>query len=569
MSKNLLKNYCKKIDELAPATFNEDQKILAKKILEKADEKDLQNIFQMLIQRIKIGFTFDVAPTYQKEDEQSVALLKKDENRSFKNYENTSNIENTLIIGENYDALKNLLVIERERESSSHSDAYYDVIYIDPPYNTESAKDDGNHLADEKSDIAPSKFVYRDKFSRNGWLNMLNERLRLAKQLLKDDGVIFVSLDDNEQAYLKILMDEIFGEENFVSNIVWVKKWGPGGNTSFDYSIVKNTEYILCYARNINNRNFGYLIHNEEKLKKLGYTNKDKYFDERGYYKLTFLFHPSSTGSFQYIKSLDYPILAPDGTEFNLHVNKHKPESGCYTWSYDAYKIGNKLGFIEVKKNDKDEWVAFRKQYQFVKFDPKSKQIRRVMAGQEFENIIDNIFSQEGGADIVKIFSDKNKFDFPKPTNLIKYILKMSSTKKNIKILDFYAGSGTTGHAVMELNKEDGGNRTYTLVTNNENNIGYDVCYERIYRINNGIGTKGESFEWTNKNKPYKQNLNVFSIEYYDTSILKKNDNDSIAKIKKTLAKEIEEFGITPSTNFNVDIYYDLLSLKPILKEDR
>lgn len=116
MSNNLLKDYCKKIDDLAPATFNEDQKILAKKILEKADEKDLQNIFQMLIQRIKIGFTFDVAPTCQKEDEESIALLKKDEQRSFKNYENTSNIENTLIIGENYDALKNLLVIERERE---------------------------------------------------------------------------------------------------------------------------------------------------------------------------------------------------------------------------------------------------------------------------------------------------------------------------------------------------------------------------------------------------------------------------------------------------------------------
>lgn len=116
MSENLLKDYCKKIDDLAPATFNEDQKILAKKILRKADERDLQNIFQMLIQRIKIGFTFDVAPTYQKEDEESVALLRKDEQRSFKNYENTSNIENTLIIGENYDALKNLLVIERERE---------------------------------------------------------------------------------------------------------------------------------------------------------------------------------------------------------------------------------------------------------------------------------------------------------------------------------------------------------------------------------------------------------------------------------------------------------------------
>ncbi|GIZ05619.1 hypothetical protein MSATCC14277_2010 [Metamycoplasma salivarium] len=116
MSENLLKDYCKKIDDLAPATFNEDQKILAKKILRKADERDLQNIFQMLIQRIKIGFTFDVAPTCQKEDEESVALLRKDEQRSFENYENTSNIENTLIIGENYDALKNLLVIERERE---------------------------------------------------------------------------------------------------------------------------------------------------------------------------------------------------------------------------------------------------------------------------------------------------------------------------------------------------------------------------------------------------------------------------------------------------------------------
>ena len=116
MSNNLLKDYCKKIDDLAPATFNEDQKILAKKILRKADERDLQNIFQMLIQRIKIGFTFDVAPTCQKEDEESVALLRKDEQRSFENYENTSNIENTLIIGENYDALKNLLVIERERE---------------------------------------------------------------------------------------------------------------------------------------------------------------------------------------------------------------------------------------------------------------------------------------------------------------------------------------------------------------------------------------------------------------------------------------------------------------------
>ncbi|WP_309472316.1 site-specific DNA-methyltransferase, partial [Metamycoplasma hominis] len=89
------------------------------------------------------------------------------------------------------------------------------MIYIDPPYNTDSAKDDGNNLS-EKDNVEASKFIYRDKFSRTGWLNMMNERLKMARQLLKEDGVIFVSIDDNEQAYLKVLMDEIFGEENFV-----------------------------------------------------------------------------------------------------------------------------------------------------------------------------------------------------------------------------------------------------------------------------------------------------------------------------------------------------------------
>ncbi|WP_220190248.1 DNA methyltransferase, partial [Mesomycoplasma flocculare] len=102
---------------------------------------------------------------------------------------------------------------ERERERGG-----FDIIYIDPPYNTEASKNDGNSIANEKEDIKASKFIYRDKFSRNGWLNLMNERLRLAKDLLKDDGIIFVSIDDAEQAYLKVLMDEIFGEENFVAN---------------------------------------------------------------------------------------------------------------------------------------------------------------------------------------------------------------------------------------------------------------------------------------------------------------------------------------------------------------
>ena len=548
MSKNLLENYCNKIDELAPATFNEDQKILAKKILEKADEKDLQNIFQMLIQRIKIGFTFDVAPTYQKEDEQSVALLKKDENRSFKNYENTSNIENTLIIGENYDALKNLLVIERERESSSHSDAYYDVIYIDPPYNTESAKDDGNHLADEKSDIAPSKFVYRDKFSRNGWLNMLNERLRLAKQLLKDDGVIFVSIDDNEQAYLKVLMDEIFGEENFVVNFKWNKTSTP---PSLSNKIRHKYEYILCYEKTKTNNIFSVGEISGGDMPLLNSINPIKCIHfQRQMVKFNF------NGDLKKGKYNGCILHDDIFIKENYAVNDFVLE-GPFKWTQKTIneEWNNGTKFI-IKSNN----LSIR----YIREGFRVKKPSDIISMQECK-----VGTNEQGKKDLDVIIPLNKMNYPKPVSLINFLVSLVN-KTNTRILDFFAGSGTTGHAVMELNREDNGKRTYTLVTNNENNIGYDVCYERLYRINSGKGTKGETnFKWLEKNEPYKQNLNIFNIEYYDTSILKKNDNDSITKIKKSLAEEIEEFGIIPSANFNVDIYYDLLSLKPILKEDR
>ncbi|WP_338419680.1 site-specific DNA-methyltransferase [Metamycoplasma hominis] len=438
------------------------------------------------------------------------------------------------------------------------------MIYIDPPYNTESAKDDGNNLS-EKDDVAASKFIYRDKFSRTGWLNMMNERLKMARQLLKEDGVIFVSIDDNEQAYLKVLMDEIFGEENFVTCFSWIKKRGPGGNTTFNFGIVKNTEYILCYSKNINVLNLNYIVHSDEKLKKLGYINKDVFFKERGYYKLTLLFRPSSTGSFQYLKSLDYPIEAPDGTTFMLHVNKYKPESGCYTWSYDAYKAGNKLGFIECKKNSNDEWVAFRKQYQFVKFDPRTKKIAKISAGQQYENIIDNIYSQGGGENMKSIFSDKNIFDFPKPIELIKYLINIHPNP-NARVLDFFAGSGTTGHAVLDLNKEDGGNRTFTLVTNNENNIGIDVCYERLYRINNGKGSKGEvDFDWIKKNESYNQNLDAFEIKYYDTDVLANNNEI----IKQDFKNMLNDFNLSNVNKINEqEILLNLTALKLVERKD-
>ncbi|WP_322098514.1 site-specific DNA-methyltransferase [Mycoplasma bradburyae] len=431
---------------------------------------------------------------------------------------------------------------ERERERERESNNYlYDVIYIDPPYNTEHAAKDGNGVADDKENKENKKFIYRDKFSRNGWLNMMQERLVLARKLLKEDGVIFVSIDDNEQAYLKVLMDDVFGEENFVANITWIKKVGPGSNTSTIHKIVSNCEYILVYSKNLTISNFNYKKHDQEKLKKLGYTNKDKYFEERGAYKLTDLFRPSSSGSFKYQESLDYPIKAPDGSDFYLHVNLIKPKSGCYTWSKDTFDKGNELGFIEIKKNNSGYWQAYRKQYQYVKFSPKDEKIIYEVAGQDYENYIDEkIFSQKGGSEMIEIFSDKNIFAFPKPVDLIKYLLNICANK-NARVLDFFAGSGTTAHAVMQLNCEDGGNRTFTLVTNNENNIGYGITYERLYRITQGKGTNNETFKWLDENKPYDIGFDLYDVQQIDLSISSKNN---IKEFESNVVKMLKNFGL-------------------------
>ena len=431
-------------------------------------------------------------------------------------------------------------------------------------------------MADEKSDIAPSKFVYRDKFSRNGWLNMLNERLRLAKQLLKDDGVIFVSIDDNEQAYLKVLMDEIFGEENFVATIIFNKtaqgqafrkkelRKGEDSNSKFK----RVHEYIHCYQKTNS-----FILKPDTKVFDL---QKYKYRDEIGNYAIT-----------NGLNSINSGLLNNKNRGYTIYYNKEKNDCKLL-FEYDKETLifvptyNNKLieeGYIPIRpglrKNVQTCWnwsaetfsnnwkteIIFKKDKNnqiFPYIKNRYKETKTPMTIIQFDTRL------EGNKLLYEIFSNV-PFSFSKPLSLISYLID-KQINRNARILDFYAGSGTTGHAVMELNKADGGKRTYTLVTNNENNIGYDVCYERLYRINNGLGTNNETFEWAKKNNPYKQNLNVFSIDYYDTSILKKDDNDSIAKIKKALNKEIEEFGIIPSANFNVDIYYDLLSLKPILK---
>ncbi|WP_203283412.1 site-specific DNA-methyltransferase [Metamycoplasma hominis] len=548
-----LKNYIDDIDNLNSFLLNQDQKKLIKEILvntNNSNKENLDNVFQLLIQRVKTGFVFDVAPSV---DTKQIAILKKQEKLLFTNDLLNTN-KNTLIIGENYDALKNLLVIERQKEQIGGGGDYnYDLIYIDPPYNTDSAKDDGNNLS-EKDDVAASKFIYRDKFSRTGWLNMMNERLKMARQLLKEDGVIFVSIDDNEQAYLKVLMDEIFGEENFVCNFVWQKK-NEGSAEDAKYIKILS-ESILMYAKNIEHMNTNNYSKN---IDDGSYKLRDEYFETRGMYKLKQL----DFGSLTWSEGLDYPIkyngitYYAGGSKDNWQKRRngqHAIKDWRWRWSNEKVQWGIENNFVVFKGNK-----IYTKQYQLV--DNDNKPVQRT---SKFSNLLYSFHGSLGTALQKEIFNLK-VFDHPKPIELIKYLINIHPNP-NARVLDFFAGSGTTGHAVLDLNKEDGGNRTFTLVTNNENNIGIDVCYERLYRINNGKGSKGEvDFDWIKKNEPYNQNLDVFEIKYYDTDVLANNNEI----IKQDFKNMLNDFDLSNVNKINEqEILLNLTALKPVEGKD-
>ena len=385
---------------------------------------------------------------------------------------------------------------------------------------------------------------------------MMKERLIMARQLLKEDGVIFVSIDDNEQAYLKVLMDEIFGEENFVSNLNWVRN--PGGQSDNKF-IAKTYEHILFYAKNIskfeiNNstENIDILDYKYDSINKI-YWNKGLPIEKGGNSDL--LFDRKNMGyviyynkekndviiKFDYDKEKITKDMTIDNQIYNfdkkLIENKYIPiipryirnNYGRWRWSnitFLNYFKENRVIF-EVKEN---KCRVYEKNV--VPYDNYSKEYKP----KDFISFTSN---SSATIELKNILKDL-VFNNPKPSELIKYLINFHPNK-NARVLDFFAGSGTTGHAVLELNREDGGSRTYTLVTNNENNIGSNITYERLYRINNGKGAKGEiDFKWLEKNDPYKQNLNVYNIEYFDASI-DKTEKDESDDVSLKLLKKLDE----------------------------
>lgn len=352
---------------------------------------------------------------------------------------------NLFIEGDNLDALKLL------------QDTYLGkvkMIYIDPPYNSgadclyndDFAEDASEFLLrSEQIDDTGQRLVANTESNgrfHSDWLSMLYPRLRLARTLLADDGLIFISIDDNENASLRFICDEIFGRDNFVDAIVWKKRYGGGAKEKY---LVALHEYILVYARSKSQLANLFIPLDQDSIKRY-YKNKDEHFSTKGPYRT----HPlEAMKSFGARENLRFPIPAPNGDEV-------WPKRQ-WRWSRERVAVALEQNEIEFAQDKAGNWVLSSKQY--LKDD--NGEVRKT---KPF-TIIDDVYTQHGTNEIVQLFGDAQVFGFPKPSGLLKQLITIGlNGDQDGIVLDFFAGSATTAHAVMQLNAEDGGTRKFILI---------------------------------------------------------------------------------------------------------
>lgn len=381
------------------------------------------------------------------------------------------NTENLYIEGDNLEVLKLL------------QESYFGkvkMIYIDPPYNTGNDfvyRD--NFTGDAATELFESGQIdeYNQRLVANpetagryhsDWLSMMYPRLKLARNLLADDGVIFISIDDNEVHNLRKVCDEIFGEGNFVADLIWTNKEGGGSSDSKLFRL--KHEHILSYCRQIENVEIiGLPVSNEER-----YKLEDEYVKTRGKFYLQKL----GMGSIQYSESLDYPIETPDGSFVNP-IDNNNGRKACWRWSKPKYEWGIENGFIVIQKDRENIWTVYSKQY--LNCDNEGNLILRT---QRPMGVIDE-YSSTQASKLLYSLDIGGYFDYSKPKELIEYFIRR--LPNNNVILDFFSGSATTAHAVMQLNAEDGGNRKYIMVQlpeqTDEKSEAYKAGYSTICEI--------------------------------------------------------------------------------------
>lgn len=481
--KNTMTNNIKKVKDDLIAELD---KRIADKIIEKTNADLLKKLIEqagtineaIMIAELgttykRTGFHFDKRLEKMTD---TIKYFKKNKKLSFSQDKNA--LTHKLIIGDNYDALLSLLIEYRGK---------IDVIYIDPPY----GKDSMGEFAQTN---------YENAITRDNLLSMLYPRLILARQLLSDSGVIFCSIDDKNQAYVKGVFDEVFEESNFVGTLIHQRAKG-GGQAKH---IVKGHDYIHVYAKNINNIelsrqkiiqgktveiNGEQYIRNDDVVRKV-FGKYDGNEDRRCFYE---------------------QLLEYKGEEKKKEIDE-KLKTG------ELVLEKNKDGFSVIVKYEKID-DAKSKVYSIIK-----------------------ILSEIGKNDLGAI--GLTNFDYPKPVELVSTLIGFAA-EKDATVLDFFAGSGTTGQAVLEINKADGGNRQFILATANEitdttpNGIVYDVTSKRLKRVMTGEcydGTK--DFRWNEKNKPLGDNLDV-----YDIATVAPYSNEPFTQIDETLYGQ-EELGV-------------------------
>jgi len=422
---------------------------------------------------------------------------------------------NILIEGDNYHSLAVLNFTHQE---------CIDLIYIDPPYNT--GKNDFIYNDNFKSDYVKKE----DPFRHSKWIAFMEKRLKLARSLLKDTGSIFISIDDNEHAALKMLCDEIFGEENFIANIIWQKKYTQSNDAKFFSS---THDFILCYARRVE----------KFKVKLLPRTQKQ---DDR-------------------YKNIDNDPRGPWMTQ-PLHAKSGRDTGVKYSYTFEngvswSPPPGTFPRFSKetLKEAEKQNQIWFGAKGTAV---PRLKKYLNEMKEGVIPKTIwmyDEVGSNDDARRELKELIPENTFDSPKPTALIQRIISIAANK-NATILDFMAGSGSTGHAVLKMNDEDSGNRKFILCTNNENNICTDICYPRIKKVINGHqNTKGQ------KVAGLKNNLKYFICDFVEAEPTDRNkrklvnESTDMLCIKENafdLVEEADEFKIFKNGNKNLGIVF-------------
>ncbi len=444
--------------------------------------------------------------------------------------------QNLFIEGDNLEVLKLL-------QKSYHRQVK--MIYIDPPYNTgndfvyeDDFKDGVRNYLEQTGQLDSTGKKMGTNSSADGryhtnWLNMMYPRLKLARNLLRDDGLIFISVDETEQNNLRKICDEIFGEENFIENVVWKKRYGAGGGTK---GFAGLHEYILVYSKQPV-ENIEAPLSDEQKS---AYKSKDEYYDIRGGY----ITQPLATSSKGERSNLMYTIMH-EGKEI-------KPKPGSrWLWSEEKFLDAYNKNQVVINESEKGFSVRFK---QYLKDEQGN-----VRKGKPL-SIKADVFTQDATKEVADLFNKKGIFDFPKPTRLLQYFFNIVVNEKeddNGIYLDFFAGSGSSAHALMQLNAETGSKNSFISVQipepTEEKTEAYKAGYKNIADISKDR-IRFAARKIQEENPDYKGDLG-FKVFKLDSSNIKRWEAD-FDTLEQDLLNAVDYIKQDRSSE---DVLYELL----------